>query len=1831
MVATKTREFGMNPDLEPITRTRLLDFGRRQAQFRMLRGLSAAVSIATSVILVATFVDGLWLLATWQRWILSLWVYAIILVASWTWCRPRMFKPASLTDVAKAFETADARLQDQLLAAVELSDDNPSCSSSSPAFRARLQQQVARSIVASDVALLLPWQLIRTWLVLAGITLFIVTLLSCLPSLHFPQRVARALLPAANLARHSRVSLEIIQPDPHSQVVAMGDMVRLQVAQTGPLPSTIFVEMRCDQQPLRSQVMHVLAPSQLLDDTGLPITIRRPQTRTFYTHLAISSKVTEYRVVADDAATSWYRLVAVPRPQTVTIRKRITSPSYMQRADEFLEGDDGHLEAYQGTTVQLTVCCDQLLAQAEMHWQWATGTGTPAKTTISRMDVDGMNATVQFPLIEDGFYRLHIKAKETGLTNTYSPQYTVRVLKDSPPSIRWTQPDRPNLIVKSDTILDLSAHVEDDMPLAHIKQQVQVNSGEWNEFDLDSPTDPVSAIRWNQDLASMQLKPGDLVHTKLVATDRKGQASHTPDLELVVSNADLIAHPDERLLIRRVVADQLRQFTENCERVYTKLQAQRTQQSKENSIGVASKRFVQEAHQGTLELREEVRLVHQTFLGAIGKLKDAVSLSELERVAHVLSNLQHQHLRSLESITQAASMDSESKTSEVLEAFSKIQKTSRDLDTRFRQFHTHDILAAIGRDFAQLNAGQRNLVERQSKLTEEQIRREQSVLGKHFRELERLMIEQLPILEGSPARQLEQWSLWFANHAEFIEQGTQERSSKERLDRLAETVLQQLTLRPQISTIDVQLPAQLTIGHRELADLGGMLNPKLQTDAPLEQITDRRAIHQQRVDADRVFASDLGNVLRAFKELNHKPELETTEVITRKRTIAEALGKLEAIHDVNDAGQILAGLMIAERWETDTLDATLENPRQWDGWVGAVDQSLLTLRSVNVPKELLAELANLKELPSFSSASQTITSRRWSTEPTRSAAKDLERLHLKLTQVLRKLDVIAHQARAVIANHAPKLATLAQRAIASTRALRDETKELEEGLAKQEIPNGQQRVEQLQEQQQTASVPMAELREALQDLASAQNILDRNQLERARDADTAAAIMHEAEDTMREAMQAAVDAAASSKAAVEKLNDAAQQQQQMIDTLEQIAVHFGESSSDSKLAGTLAQQQRSWEQLVEQMRSAALQSEYADAAKLAEMAATKPQTLLEKLEQEAKRNLPMREELSEIARAAAAESLRMLEQAADNERSLRIGLETSDPSFLSAKHLLHDSLTAAVDRATQTLDTLIAEAGSAATHLNDVEITSQFEQLQQQMKQITAQSRLAKGQHSHEETVVAAKNFDGVLRDIQQSLESVSADLRTKSQSPVHASEQELRNRRREIEERQRRVRILQARDMQQALRAEELRFNQNENALRSTNQATAQALAKRETSKEPASHSKQLSKEPSDSQDVPLVVKQLEEQLAVLQANRVLLQQQIDAALTAKRLHDNEQAPVPLDAPNPTAQLASQFAEQAAKDIEKITSNLKGHTDTTRMPDTLRAAASRLEATVPEQQAVEQAVIEASENLARAARHEERTQHVTRQRQLARQSEQVAATASNELHLASDKLVQTFEQAQRNVDDAFLRASAEATHDARNALQNAEDVLRKRITELGALLAAGSPQTSQESAGSEQPGDNSGDAGGNSPMEPSRLARLLDELDRQINERMGGPSSNPPGATNATQNSQSPSLAQAAQQLAAKMNQQRQNQNNHAAESGSETSMSRASSNPAAATSVQLLNVNRLEKTDWGKLRQQTAEDIVESARESVAPRYRKQVETYFRVLAEQGTDHNSQESLKP
>ncbi len=134
--------------------------------------------------------------------------------------------------IARQFESAVPRFNEQLLSAVELSE--PESSNGSDRFRQWLQDQTARRVAGIDVRTLLPLELIRPWLAAAVVVVLATIFLLLVPKVQFGRRLARAILPGAAIQRAALTQIQITKPSPASDSVAEGDTIGVVAKISGP-------------------------------------------------------------------------------------------------------------------------------------------------------------------------------------------------------------------------------------------------------------------------------------------------------------------------------------------------------------------------------------------------------------------------------------------------------------------------------------------------------------------------------------------------------------------------------------------------------------------------------------------------------------------------------------------------------------------------------------------------------------------------------------------------------------------------------------------------------------------------------------------------------------------------------------------------------------------------------------------------------------------------------------------------------------------------------------------------------------------------------------------------------------------------------------------------------------------------------------------------------------------------------------------------------------------------------------------------------------------------------------------------------------------------------------------------------------------------------------------------------------------------------------------------------------------------------------------------------------------------------------------------------------
>ena len=222
-----------NYRLDPQTRARLRQLGRRRRRLILVRGLCSIVVSLTGAMFIVVAIDWLTPVPDWLRLAMSSAAYACVLISAWLTCGRLLLRVPSERQLARLVESGEPTLREQVISAVELGAPDADARYDSTLFRSLLQQHVAARIGGLRSARLLPWRLIRGWALAAFAMAAICVGLALVPPAQFRHRLARALLPTADLARLSRVQINVLRPSPPDTTVPHGESVLVEVRLSG--------------------------------------------------------------------------------------------------------------------------------------------------------------------------------------------------------------------------------------------------------------------------------------------------------------------------------------------------------------------------------------------------------------------------------------------------------------------------------------------------------------------------------------------------------------------------------------------------------------------------------------------------------------------------------------------------------------------------------------------------------------------------------------------------------------------------------------------------------------------------------------------------------------------------------------------------------------------------------------------------------------------------------------------------------------------------------------------------------------------------------------------------------------------------------------------------------------------------------------------------------------------------------------------------------------------------------------------------------------------------------------------------------------------------------------------------------------------------------------------------------------------------------------------------------------------------------------------------------------------------------------------------------------
>lgn len=1900
--------------LPSVTSNKLQQICQRRKQLLLLKSVAVAITTFLAVLLVAACIDMWWNISSSVRWGLSGSVYGLAAIAAVVSSLP-FWRSWGFSEAANLVEQFVPRLKNRIMAAVDLAVDSDEPKFGSKSLRDRLQQSVADQINDLYVGEVLPWKHARRVLLICCLMTGSLLLLCLIPQLQLPQHLLRMLLPAANIARPSLANIHLLTPQDIDQAVPLNERLLVRAA-------IEFKRASEQREPRFVQVEYRSLESDALVQTQQMIfesissgseEARKSDVLVYNASLEVDKPSLKFRIVSDVGESIWYSLQAYPRPKVQNYLLEVYAPAYAKVGPVSTESTTADVELTLGGKVRLALESVEPLSKATLRWL-DTDADQNESDVNSLQKGDGQAWFVEHEPGRTRRFQIDL-VSDHGIESTFPITYRMTVREDQSPKLSWLEPKESARVIRPKSAARMLIAFKDEFPLQSLEQWTRINRGEWIKKPLNFPDLAAAEVSWTWELASLGLKLGDMLDTKVVAVDRKGNMGESSVVEWIISGTELDPSRDDATLAREEVADALRELGDFTKKQIEELKplrnawhSDRPNASQEQELQAA----VLAANEALVRLTADIA---SRIRQRMPRVSNLVSREELIQVLDTLAHVQVESMVLRDTWAQRVEQqtlqngNSHKATEHIDQWTERLLQTSQRIHESYRRMVPHDVLADFGRDLLDASRYEEELLRDPSQVGEEIWNREQRVLASHLRSLSREMLAHSGYLPDGPARSFSDWAAWAEQMAERMESFCDQdppRNDQEKKQRLDEVqrMLTELQYRGRVHQVHSGLPNEMVSARRELVQAAGRPNELIvkalqewqgqratQADPALlpphfvrqlEQLKLRRDSHLSAGDYSAVFGSDLGLAHRAALhqlELCRGDVKKTEEML---QVIQECVAILETESRLKHLQRWLEQVQEEERYAANGTLALTENPRLWDAWGFEIELVQDFIRRSQIRNESADVLNALRWSPPAQSAGQKFGSRRWEQKPAVSATSELETIQNDVDSQYALLKDKFDAARDRLRQLAPTIPELAKEAAQLARNQQQKTEELVEEFEKGEVPDVDDRLKQNVELESDRQEAIAEqLQDALTDLAASQNVLDKEELQIAKTADLAQALQRRAAEKRDEAFENAMAATEDDTApALEQLKES---QAKEAETLEAIAAHY----EQDPLAPKPSSEQTAESALNELAQALEAQPQnieaYEDAERLAELAAADPRELLRRLEEELKTNEQMQEELSDIAQSLAEQAQESLKQAAEREKNLRSSLLQSDPLREPRRQELAQEVNNALDQANRLAQRLAQEAQSQAKLGKQLEEQDQLQQVASELYKSIDQARQKASTQLPEDMKSAAEQLGQSLAEMQPQIEQAAQRLAQGKQIQQFTDANKLQQAKANAERTQAQVHEQDQRYADQNVRMREQRKQAAERAVQQAQQQVSQAERQRDQAREQANKNPENEGLKNALANAEADVQEKSSLQAIAEQVKSQAEQKLTEAQQQRTALDNK--PGSLEAASPNSELAERLVDQVAQRAAELRQSVQKTVAESGWIEEVEASRQQIASAATQQATLQEAVSDAARELDRASNHQARLNAPQSAQALADAAQRVNDTANNEAQAARDRLS---EASQQEGASNPRYASSEETRSATAALEISQSSLSARADELGSMLAAqdkqnsdtqspaqqnsaqqasdpqsSDPQSSDNSTAAEpdpangaQGDSNQTDATqndsaqnssaqnkgssssessasqqGDTPLSAREMAELLDELDRQLRDPSGNIK---PDSLVQSANQQGPeslaSLRNTQQQVSQQLQQMRST-----AESQQNNPTMMVSRDPSQAKTSQGILIPNAERsgsskvfsTDqltgeplgaWSRLREKKSEEVADSQREAVAPRYRKQIENYFRTLSE-------------
>ncbi len=1871
-------------------------FSNRHSLLRAIRGCSMAVVTLLCGVAILVGVDWTNRLPETWRWLLTCSLYAITLVTVWRLGLKGIFFPPSLESVARYVEQSRPNLRESLLAAVELRRPDGTTRSGSPIFVDAIERNVALELNGLEIDTLLPWWTISKSLLSASGMLVVVLVACCIPDAKFAERLARAMIPFISFHPPSNIQYKLLEPSsiPLPKVLAFHSTVKPPSYSLSPTVSTS--EPRGDLRVLKGSrvqldidVNQTLSQASIaieLNDSGrkeiIALRLVLPSASLPLVPNAIQRYASEFAVEED--ATYQVRLISDSKYQGKQI-ENLYSPRY--RIDALV--DSPPLVSW--------------LSNDKTIW---TESPKPNQAFIVAPDeIINLSAIVSDNLpIEKLFHEASINR---GHWFPVQPDLAHSNVAISESISRNENPLTKPFSARADwtwDLIGLAASSGDS-----IATRVTAIDRKGNSAHTPILQFSLATIGFDRDRHKGLYRRSELVLLleALSVSLNKSRAQLRPQMEKL---KDTNFPMDQRAKL----IDEIRSM------ISVSAKAAQTTRTTAEQI-----------------MKELGRCIDQAEVELAVRLVTRIEKEWLATMSYCIDASMPQSNSNSKSDAQSAAWhqkDFEQKTNRLLQSYDMACDNSKRGFDIYRQFVGLELQASLTSDLTKLLEHQQSVLNRKPIADFIVLSRSQQIAQQYMDAIVKLATDMEPNLIPDFKNKLAELYRWIdqtrTETQDLAEQEQSQQATNQLRNRIDRSVSELKNVRWAFN-LQGNLTWDAINGRKELLSRSGSLWPiferfadrhnrrievnkdkSLATDdllsrnekllgevtgpllSAIAQMLDHRDMHLRRSSTDSMYASDMGMAYRAWTRVLERWVAEPANAsshFTDAQLIAKAYRILESAHETVQARMLVQSLLPIEQYEWKSLEAQLINPKQWDSVNFRLEVANQWMREAGFPIQVADKFNALRLSHHSQNISNKLNPRREANNTNLvSSADEIRSLLLLWAEADRDAKPILDDARATLAKYSPTVSELAKQAAKATGKLKQLTKQLNpksEASAKEENEGERDHsitsLDQMQLERERSEARTSQLQDALIELANKQDLLEKAELDAARDSDRSLKLL----DAILPLMNAAIDeamVAANENVAErnEKISEAVRRELSAITSLEKIANHFAmleEQSKGVENSREIAQSSAELSKMgAESMRELALMPEslplrdetddYKKAEDLAELAKSDPESLLTKLEKELKRNPLMQQELSEISKSNAQSLAKELQNAAKTEESLARQLENSDAKLFGEKRLRLDQLKASADQAERFAARLLSKAAQAAQRAGSKEQSTAIEKASEELRRASQSARKLSDDTPRREIESVSQDLFDRFNATQKQVQSANEALQATVEQLADKDERKRQNMRKEEQNIQNQIRNEL---LQQAKEFATQSQRQNEQAAKRVKQSQVDldnANKQRQSAKKnlvisPSNETALDSlRQASSNVEQAFRKKQVEEKVAA-QAEEL-------ATHSREQVAEFEKADrASLDRPNPRAALAVEQLEIARKYLEKLQEQVKSVTEFVKQLPPPQTPASALSVEGREQQQIQENVLDVSVQLARSGRHEERLGNAQGAKDfvgLAVSVEQVARgtldQASRELHL----VVEETKQMERKQSDAaiaedihapFVRPETNVAQDKMNSVAQELSTQAKQIEEqIGEMQADRPPSPVAKSSSDE----NTSVLRDMKQAEARDMARTLDVLDRQLNLNPGSRETQPHDADASTDNNPSKnnpateqkssrnqaskqagadedrngarsalkdSVKASAEKLAGSMSQEwiaqrTANQSQNGARKESQGKQSRASrpgndlSRLEKAGEFNLPGLTRVPSGDWGKLRNQRAEDAVEGRRDEFDPEFSEAIKAYFKAL---------------